>query len=126
MLNVVLLALYVLEVAIKITATVPNVSIYFLDLANVFDLLVVVASLVDVALSAGGGKSGLQVLRVIRMIRVFRTLVCMYAYMSLYLRTHTHTMCTCAGAAGVTGDPGVPHAHVYVCIYVYLSIYTQI
>ena len=73
-LNSVLLGLYIVEIIIKVTATLPNVKIFFLDVGNVFDLLVVIASVVDIALSTGGGKSGLQALRVLRVVRVFRTL----------------------------------------------------
>jgi ABC-type multidrug transport system fused ATPase/permease subunit len=60
-LNIVLLALYVIEIIIKIVATVPNIGLYFRDGSNIFDLVIVIASIVDIGLSAGGGKSGLQV-----------------------------------------------------------------
>ena len=72
--NIVLLCLYILEIIIKIVSTIPRVRFYFLDFGNLFDLMVVGSSVIDLILSSGGGKSGLQALRVLRVIRVFRTL----------------------------------------------------
>ena len=59
--NIVLLSLYILEIIIKVISTFPRVRHYFLDFGNLFDLGVVLSSVVDLALSSGGGKSGLQV-----------------------------------------------------------------
>ncbi|EKX41991.1 hypothetical protein GUITHDRAFT_164211 [Guillardia theta CCMP2712] len=70
-LNWLFLALYILEIIIKVIAYRRE---FVEDPWNIFDTLVVGTSILDAILSSGGSKSGIQALRVLRIIRVFRTL----------------------------------------------------
>ena len=66
--NVVFIVIYVLEIFIKLLAYLHE---FFLDAWNLFDVIVVLASIIETVIESGGG---LQALRAVRMLKVFRAL----------------------------------------------------
>ena len=109
-LNIILLGLYIIEIIIKVISTLPNVRLYLSDYGNVFDLAVVLASLVDIILASGGGKSGLQALRVLRIVRVFRTL--RFVRRSPRLMVMVQTMV--ASVPGIIAVMGFLTLHIFI------------
>ena len=107
--NIVLLALYCIEIILKVISVLPNIRL-FCDKSNLFDLAVVIASLVDIILSSGGGKSGLQALRVLRIVRVLRTL--RFVRRSPRLMVMAQTMI--ASVPGILAVLGFLTIHIFI------------
>jgi hypothetical protein len=108
-LNIVLLGLYIIEIILKVISVMPNIRLYC-DKSNLFDLAVVIASLVDIILASGGGKSGLQALRVLRIVRVFRTL--RFVRRSPRLMVMAQTML--ASVPGILAVMGFLSIHIFI------------
>ena len=69
--NYALTAYFAIEMVLKIVGL--GIRGYVADTMNVFDGLVVIVSIVEIALSSqGGGGSGLSVLRTFRLLRIFK------------------------------------------------------
>jgi len=69
-LNLLFVVIYMGEILLKIFA---YLHAFFTDLWNIFDVVVVLASIVEISIGPGGAV-GLQALRAIRMLKVFRAL----------------------------------------------------
>ena len=109
-LNLILLALYIFEIILKMLSCFPTFGIFFRDIGNSFDLLVVCGSIVDAILSAGGGSSGLQALRVLRVMRVLRTLRFVRRSPRLMLMVNTMV----ASVPGIISVLGFMMMHIFV------------
>lgn len=65
--NIVFIVIYVLELLIKFAA---YLHLFFFDAWNLFDLLVVMSSVVELAMVGSGGGAGLSSLRTLRLLKV--------------------------------------------------------
>eukprot|EP00746_Dinoflagellata_sp_MGD_P139225 gnl/MRDRNA2_/MRDRNA2_72717_c0_seq1.p1 gnl/MRDRNA2_/MRDRNA2_72717_c0~~gnl/MRDRNA2_/MRDRNA2_72717_c0_seq1.p1 ORF type:complete len:2181 (-),score=416.18 gnl/MRDRNA2_/MRDRNA2_72717_c0_seq1:20-5749(-) len=69
-LNIIFTLVFTIELVIKLLAYTPRS--FVADKSNVFDAIVVVLSLVELALSSGSALSGARVWRLFRIMRVFK------------------------------------------------------
>jgi len=95
--KMIVITVYIIELVIKFDA---YLHLFFLDAWNLFDLLVVLSSVVELALQRGGG-GGLTMLRTLRLLKV----LCIYIYIYLYIYIYNI------------------YIYMYIYMYVYMHIY---
>jgi len=101
--KIIVITVYIIELVIQFDA---YLHLFFLDAWNLFDLLVVLSSVVELALQRGGG-GGLAMLRTLRLLKV----LCIYIYIYLYIYIYIIYIYICI------------YTCMYICKYIYVHIY---